>query len=472
MSSQHDDDGDPPPAPLGPSDGSDPSEPEPEPERVGVGAPQGYTPPPSPAYAARPVAPLPSTTRVEPPAPDAPSATPPPTNATSRHGWRLLIVGLALVASASAVAGVAIVSGDSESVYTFGEVGVVTGGAVAFTGADDTRARPLEMGDTVVAGWVLDAPDDATATVELADGGVVRVDSGARLAFVDLAIDPETGEHTGASEPAIQVRGGRVWINPGTARAADAIEVQIPDGVVDSARNPVALDCTATCTVEAPAGGVAVSTGAGVELTPAANEVVTVAASGSFDLAVGEAPTEWAQQNLDADLAAGLPEPRPDDGPGIIDSAILDGVYSLAIEVVGAPTGDPIPTALRYAQGETYTLELTADGSACAPDLCSVPVTAVDGASGTAQVRDGTVALTLGQPIDCYDESYTSVVVPGIGRTTVDATLDVGDVEFDGEHWVVRSFAGSGTVAATLSTVCNAGDTLGTSASPITVAGS
>ena len=455
-----------------------------------------YRPPPSPAYAPHPEPVVPKRVRTssaaapatEPATPTATSrptagATPiavpePPPRPTAsasdrRLGWQLLIAGLVLVVVAGAVAVLAIQSGGDGDAHAFGEVSAVTGDVVVRPGTDgDLRA--LEVGDRVVAGWLVDAPDGATATIDLAGDGVVRIDAGTRLRFVDLAVDPDTGERDRASEPAVDISGGRAWLIPGAAAGDDGVRVRahIADGVIESEGHPVAVDCTTACTVEAPTGGVTVTTDEGVELTPVANEVLRVGPGAALDLDLAGAPSTWARQNLDADEDAGLPAPSAGDGPGIVGSAVLDGNYAIAITVVGPPTGDPIPTALQYPEGETYALELAADAGSCTVPPCAVPVTSEEGVSGTAELRDGEVALTFGLPIDCYDETYTSVVVPGIGTTAVNATLTIDAVDFDGERWHVRRVAGTGTVAATMSTTCNAGDVLGTSTSPITIAGS
>jgi hypothetical protein len=215
-----------------------------------------------------------------------------------------------------------------------------------------------------------------------------------------------------------------------------------------------------------------VATGDGVELTPAQHEVLHVGPGPALDLTIAEGPSAWARQNLDADDAAGLPEPAADPAPGIVDSAVLDGTYSVAVAVMGPPTGDPIPVELQYPEGETYAFELVADGDGCTSTPCTVPVTNEDGISGTAQVGDGQVVLSFGLPIDCKDETSTSVVIPGIGTTQIASTLQVEAVDFDGERWHARRISGTGTVAATMTTTCNAGDVLGTSTSPITIAAS
>jgi hypothetical protein len=452
------------------------------PESTRSVVPAGYTPPPSPAYAPRPEPVVSRYARatVERRAaspetvPDAADAGTSPRAWQGHQGRRLLGVGLALVLVALAVALVTTVRGGGNKTYEFGQVTAVSGAATVRTGDGDSSARPIEQGDTVRAGWVIEAPGDAATTVSLSDGGVVRLAGGGRLTFTDLADAPPADGATGPPEPAIVVEGGRAWINPGGpggAAAAD-LQVQIPDAVVTSTGNPVALDCTAACTVEAPAGGASLSTAGDADMTPAAGETVTFQPPDHFDLAVGDGPSGWAQQNLDADAAAGLPEPRPDDTPGIRDSAVVDGTYSIVIGVVGPPAGDDIPSALQYSEGETYTLDLVTDGSTCTSGSCTVPVTAIDAATGTVDISGGSLSLDLVQPIDCYDETYTTVAVPGIGTTEVEATMTVDEVSHDGTRWRVRTFTGTGAVAATLTTRCNPGDVLGTATSAITIAGS
>jgi hypothetical protein len=475
MSVQHDSDRDPAdasgePAETEPADAAD-ARPEAVEAPPGHGLP-AYRPPPSPAYAAPPAEPVTSSTRVPPlTAPTGPPA-PDPSPSDRRLGWQLLIAGLFLVVVAGAVAALAIQSGGGTDDHTFGEVSAITGDVTVRPGIDDDL-RELEVGDEVLTGWQVEVAGGGTTTIDLAGGGVLRVDSGAQVRFVDLAVDPDTGDRARASEPALDLSGGRAWFVPGTpADDAATVRAHIVDGVVESDGHPVALDCLDTCTVEAPTGGVTVTTEEGVDLTPTTNEVLRVGPGRALDLTIAEATSTWARQNLDADEQAGLSPPEADDAPGIVESAVIDGTYAIAITVVGPPAGDPIPLALQYPQGETYALDLAIDGSGCDEPPCSLPVTSDDGLSGTAQVREGEVALTFGLPINCLDETHTSVVLPGIGSTAVNATLTIAAVDFDGERWHARRISGTGTIAATMSTTCNPGDVLGTATSPITLAGS
>ncbi len=435
----------------------------------GQGLP-AYRPPPSPAYAAPPdpvTAPAPPSS--------ASSGSDPSTTAPApdrRLGWQLLIAGLVLVVVAAVVVVLAIQSGGGTRPHAFGEVSEISGDVTVRPGLD-AELRELSVGDEVLADWLVETSDGAAATVDLAGGGILRVDSGARLRFLDLAVDPDTGVRARASEPVVEVRGGRTWLRPGTPEDdAATVRAHFAGGVIESDGHPVTLDCTSTCTVEAPTGGVTVRTDEGDDLTPTANEVLEVGPGAALALTITEAEADWVRQNLDADERAGLSPPEVDDRPGIVASAVLDGTYAVAISVVGPPTGDPIPTALQYPEGETYALDLTSDGSGCDASPCAVPVSSVDSLSGTAQVRDGKVELTFGLPINCFDATHTTVVLPDIGTTAVNASLDVEAVEFDGERWQVRRVSGTGTIAATMSTTCNPGDVLGTSTSPITIAGS
>jgi hypothetical protein len=434
----------------------------------------GYAPPPS-GYAPPPPGYGPSPSGYAPPAPGyAPPGPPfipaPPGRRGARPWW---FVAAAVVVVAAVVGGVVVVrgGGDDDTAYAFGQVGEATGGAIVRTAADE-ESRPLEAGETVLAGWVVEAAGDAAVTIELAGGGVVRFEGGAELTFADLARDPDTGKTSGRSDPKIEIAGGRTWVNPAGEPSSAAIEVQVPEAVVASEGNPVAVDCTATCQVEAPAGGVTLTTSGGQEAAPAPNEIVTVEGADSLDLSTEPGPSDWARTNMDADAAADMPAPETVDSPGIKGAAVLDGTYIVTLDVTGASSGDAIPSELQYNQGEAYTVNLVVDGSGCAAVPCDVTLTADDTATGTAHVENASITLSFSQPIDCYDETFTEVVDPGIGTTTVETTLQVTEARQDGDRWRVSSFDGTGTVAATLSTPCNPGETLGTATSPISLSGS
>lgn len=443
------------------------------------GWPAGYVPPSSPAYSASPTSTGPHYVRSRPdPAPEpAPPAAPLAradadhlglTDVPTRRGTRaghLLFAGLAIAVVALATAALVSFTGDQAQVYTFGTVREVAAGTTMRTADAD---EPLAEGDEVTAGSVVQLPADGSVTIELSGGGVVRLDTGARLAFVDDAADPETGEAAGDNEPALEMSAGRAWINPPDGTP---IEVRLAGGRVTTEASPLAVECAAECSVESPAGGVEIDADAGGTARPVAGEVVTVRSGASLALGEGTAVTEWAQQNLDADASAHLPEPEPTDDRGVRASAVLDGSYPFRIDVVSGPDGDALPSALVYSAGETYNLQLGAAGSACPPTSCDVEITAADGAAGTARVSHGTIDVAFDQQIDCYDESYTNVVVPGIGTTTVAATLTVAGVVDEGGRWRITSFSGPGTITTTLTTPCNAGDVLGTSTSTTNVTG-
>jgi hypothetical protein len=247
--------------------------------------------------------------------------------------------------------------------------------------------------------------------------------------------------------------------------------VRVAGGTIETEGNPVALDCAPACAVEAPAGGVSLATRTGNEVAPAPGEVVSITTEHGFDVEFADAASDWADGNLAADRADGLPDDPVDDAPGILASASFGGTYTVNVDVVSEPAGDAIPLPLRYPDGSSYTIRVVADATTCqGPPPCSVPVSGVDGGAGTAEVADGAVELSFAQQIDCYNEADTAVVRPGIGTTNVDLSLEVGEVDFEGGRWLVRTLQGDGTVAATLSTRCNGDDVLGTSRSTVEAA--
>ena len=84
---------------------------------------------------------------------------------------------------------------------------------------------------------------------------------GARFTVVHRGADAPTGPRPDRGN---EVADGRAWIDPG-GPGSGGVEVRLPAGAAGSGGNPVAIDCTAACTVEAPAGGVTVTTGTGGE---------------------------------------------------------------------------------------------------------------------------------------------------------------------------------------------------------------
>jgi hypothetical protein len=441
----------------------------------GSALPPGYAPPASPAYAAGGKAappPLPRPARPR-PQPAAPVPVPPPPDADLRsvpltrnrlRARRLLAAGVAALAVALAAAAVlAIGDGDDDEVVSLGEVRTADTGATVRSGS---RTSPLQVESTIGVGDVVRAPADGAVAIALDGGGAVRFDSGASVTFIDDAINPETGEREGDSLPVLEILSGRVWVNPPDSTVVDVL---LPGGRVTSAANPMAIECPGDCNVQAPGGGVDIDADSGADAAPSPSEIVDLRPDGTMALRVAAPVTEWSRQNLDADAQDGLGDPEPAETPGVVASAVIDGVYPLNINVVGEPQGDALPDALRYGAGETYALDIVTDGSACPPSSCQAPISATGGATGTADVGGGSVTVTFTQPINCYDESRQNVVVEGIGTTTVSATLSVSTVALDDTRWRIATASGGGTVTTTLTTPCNPGDVLGTSTSPTSV---
>ncbi len=305
-----------------------------------------------------------------------------------KRRWLVPLLALLLAAAVAAGAFVVLAGGDGDGGYVFGTVATATGDARVRTG-EGGGARPLEEGESVEAGWVVEAPTDSAVTLELAGGGIVRFDSGAILSFVDLA---QRGENEDEPTPAIEVDGGRAWLNPVNVPASAAVALEIPEATVVTTGNPVAVDCTSTCGVEAPAGGVTLTTDADLDASPGPNEIVTVQSADALEVATGSGLSAWAGQNTNADSEDGLPEPEAvENNTGVKGTAVADGTYNLTLAVTGDPAGDPIPDDLKFFPQQTFTVDLVADGSSCVTVPCDVNVTANDGATGTARIENGSV---------------------------------------------------------------------------------
>ena len=443
-------------------------EPPPEPPYV----PPPYAPPPSPAYAEPgPTAPPRPRRPVAPPEPEAaprpdPSAPRSRIERSHRAGGRLLVIGLVLVAIAVGSLVIEATRSTGPDRYVFGTVATSSGSVTVQTGVGGSDATTLAPGDDVTAGSVVETTEDASAVVDLAGGGVVRVEGDARVVFIDLAADPQTGEMSERAEPVVQIDGGRVWLNPA---GSGPLEVQVPGGTLASTGAPMAVDCGVVCSIEAPAGGVTVTTRAGNEASPAAGEVLTITSDNGFAATFADAPARWIAENIDADRAAGVAVPDTDDVPGIRSSAQVGGTFALTFDVVSEPRGDAIPEALTYPDGGDYAVTVLADATTCDGPPCTVPLSGLRGGAGSAEVADGSVTVTFTEEIDCFDQGHTSVVVPAIGATTVEATLTPDEVAYEGGRWVATSLVGDGEVTASLTKRCNPSDVLGSATSDIAV---
>jgi hypothetical protein len=400
-----------------------------------------------------------------PPPPPEPAAPPSRIERSHRAGGRLLVIGLVLVAVAVGSLIIEATRSTGPDRYVFGTVDSSTSDVTLQTGATGSgEPTTLSPGDDVLAGSVVETTGDGSAVIDLEGGGIVRVEGDARVVFLDLAADPQTGEMTGRAEPMVQVDGGRVWIHPAES---GPLEIQVPGGVLATSGAPVAVDCDPVCTIEAPAGGVTATTRSGNEVTPGPGELLAITSDHGFDATFTDAPSGWITESLDADRAAGITAPDADEAAGIRSSAHFGGTFALTFDVTGEPEGDAIPEALTYHEGGDYAVTVLADATRCEAPPCTVPISGLRGGAGSAEVADGSVAVTFNQDIDCFDQDNTTVVVPAIGTTTVEATLAVDEAEFEGGRWVVTSLAGDGTVSAALTKKCNPSDVLGSATSEI-----
>ena len=386
---------------------------------------------------------------------------------------RLVLAAAAAGVGVLAAAALAVAGGDeAQGGYTFGTVATAAGALVRTS--EDAAARPLVDGEAVLAGWVLEAAGDSGA-VELEGGGVLRFDRGARLAFRDA------GGGTGGRRPrpAIAVRAGRAWLNPGGDTASTGVVLTTGSLTVATSGNPVGVDCTSACSVEVPAGGVEVE-GGDVVVRPAAGEVVVdgdevvVRASG--------APSEWALANLADDDGAGLPAPRPRDGDGVAADALPATFYALDLTVTGPGEGGDLGAGITWHPGEQLTLDASVDTPACPALPCSTRISSFDRVergtgpdrAGLLRVGDGRLAVSLDRQIGCPDAS-TGGVGRVVGASTLTADLAVTESTYDRStgRWTATALAGTGTVAVTVTdaSCATASYATGTLTLPLQVAG-
>ena len=202
-----------------------------------------------------------------------PGCGPPRSPGGASASGQLLFAGLALAVAALASITLLMLDGDDgPDPVTLGEVGAAEPGATVRTGA--RVAAPRGRRGRSCAGDVVQAPSTGAVTVDLEGGGVVRFDTGASVTFIDDAIDAETGERDGDSEPALQILAGRAWVNPADGTT---VEVRLPGGRATTVANPVAIECPGDCTLHAPAAGVDIDSDGGADAAPIPTEIVDLA---------------------------------------------------------------------------------------------------------------------------------------------------------------------------------------------------
>lgn len=389
-----------------------------------------------------------------------------------RRRW-LVPVAAAAGVGVLAAAGLAALGGnEAQGGYAFGTVDTA-GGALVRT-SDDATARPLVDGEAVRAGWVIEGAGGPGA-VELEGGGLVRFDRGARLAFRDGG----NGAGGGRPRPTITVRAGRAWLNPGGDTASTAVVLTTGSLTVATSGNPVGVDCTASCAVEAPAGGVEVQ-GDAMVVRPAAGEVVVD--SDEVVVRAPGTPSEWALTNLADDAGAGLPDPRPRDGDGVTAQALPATFYALDVTVTGPGEGGDLGAGVTWRPGEQLTLDASVDTPACHALPCNTRISSFDRVergtgpdrAGVVRVGDGRLAVNLDRQIGCPDTT-TGDVGRAVGASTVTADLAVTESTYDRitERWTATALAGTGTVSVTVTdaTCATASYAAGTRTLPLQVAG-
>jgi len=377
--------------------------------------------------------------RPEPPAPDA--------EPRRRRRWPV-VAGVA-AATAIVIAALVALGGDDRADQPFGTVVRPAGALVRES--EEADARPLAMGETVLAGWVLEAAGDV-GTLRLEGGGLVRFGGGARVTFI-------AGEaRSGTRRPpraTIAVEDGRFWFNPGGDTRSTAVTLKAGSLTLSSSGNPVAVDCTAACEVEAPAGGATVRS-RGVAVTPAVGEVV-IAGDAVVVRAVG-GPSAWSRQNLTTDTLD-LPQPRVRNTAGVAGEALPATFYALDLDITGPAEGGDLGAGITWHPGERHTLDAAVDTPACHALPCTTRISSFDRVqgggtgpdrAGVVRIDDGRVAITLDRRIGCLDAGGNVTAQVGTASITADLVVTESTHDRVTGRWIATGLTGTGAMAVTV----------------------
>jgi hypothetical protein len=364
--------------------------------------------------------------------------------------WLLPAAALAVVA-ASGLAAMVLVTGGSGGggETTTSEVGTVrsASGAQVRT-SDGSEPRALADGEAVLYGWSVEAGDSPGVAIDLAAGGVLRFDGGATLTFTAAA---ESGE----SGPSVDIVGGRTWFNPAGVSESAALVLRTGDITLSSTGNPVALDCTVGCAVEAPTGSVKVSAEPGVDVAPATDEALMVTSDGGLVVRTIEQPAGWTQENLDADAVA-LPPPEPAPLDGVTAGAVPAAAYAFELAVTSDGEGATLDPSVMFRRGQAAHYDATIDTGSCAQVPCDVPVAATSQRVGTTlrlsgsfHVADRSMALTMSRPIDCPGSGPAR----SAGTVTITVDMAISEAAYDesSQRWIATVMGGPGTSVAEIS---------------------
>ena len=363
--------------------------------------------------------------------------------------WPLVLATLGVVVAVCVAA--TVTGGDGGSAAPT-EVGAVrsTDGATVRT-SDGARPRALKRGETVLYGWTIDAGEGPGLVIDLAAGGVMRADGGAQLIF--QATGPDNERH---GDPTVHVEAGRTWFNPAGVPDSAAVALATDDITLRSTGTPVALDCTISCSAEAPAGGIKVSTPDGVSVAPVTDESLMVTSDGGLVMRTIDQPSPWVQQNLEADLAA-LPPPRAAvRGDGVTAGAVPAGEYAFDMAITGDGEGTLQHPSVSWLRRQTAHLDALVDTEPCPQVPCDVSLSATldrDGSTlsfdGTLDIEHRSVELTLTRPVECPADPATAAPARPVGTVTLTADLRVSEAAYDevSEHWIATVMGGPGTVS-------------------------
>lgn len=384
--------------------------------------------------------------------------TPPPPPSARRRRRRLpwILAAVVVVIALVATGVVLLVGGDSR--FVFGTL-TIDRGTVEVRSEPEGEFVALASGDGARLGDTFRTSEDARATLELADGSLLRLGGAASAAF------------EGSTEDSWVVRllEGDAWYRH-TADSGEAVigvaakEASIGNGIGVAA---IGCDADGDCSLQAVAGAIDLIPAGGDEVALVPGERAVVDAGGTLTevgVVAEDDQTPWVTENREADRAAGLEElPTPADRAGALAGARVEGSWAFTLTVTES-------TADNFEVGDrpVFDMELA---PTCPEGPCDFAAT-FDRYAGTGtQADDGTVSFTVAAPLQCVNTSSGAVTVPDNGPESLAFTLTTTAAEVRDGLLVVTALAGTARYEKDVRGPCRPGDQVGSYFAAMTVTG-
>lgn len=411
----------------------------------------GAPPPFPPTAAAGPPAVPPAQT-------GGPTAFPPPPAQPRRRRLPWILAAAVVVIALVATGVVLLVGRDSR--FVFGTVNV-DAGTVEVRSAPEGEFTALANGDALRLGDTVRTGADARATIDLADGSLLRLGKSASATFDE----PTAGARV------VTLLNGDAWLRITPDDGAATIGVATKGASIQGGGPGVlAAGCTADggCTLQAVAGAIDLVPSDRDELALAPGEQATLDTDGAvIELGIADEDGElasWVTENQQADADAGLADPpAPADRAGALAGARVEGEWVFTLTVTES-------SADNFEVGDSFDTDIELSPT-CAEGPCDF--TAIFGrysGEGT-HGEDGTVDFVVAGPLQCVSTSTGAVTVPDNGPETLALTLSATAAEERDGALVVTALAGSARYDKEVRGACRPGDQVGSYSAEMDVTG-